>query len=247
MKINESGRSMSEMRGVLAIIGVLSVGGIAGYSKAMSKYRTNKAIDQATMLITNIRTMFAQQQSYADLNNSRAVNLALVPEEMIVNPGVSMADNATRRLRNVFSGEVVVRNSPIDALDASSDTSTSTAKGQGAFIVTFYGLSRDACIQIATSDWGAGSSSGLVGMHIWNAENATGVANAGGEGGAGATTTYDDDKANGMYKNGLTVTNDGTYAIPGDTTYKVPFTVVQAQAACSCTNKTTCAVTWKYF
>lgn len=244
MKINESGRSMIEMLGVLAIIGVLSVGGIAGYSKAMSKYRTNKAIDQATMLITNIRTMFAQQQSYADLNNSRAVNLALVPEEMIVNPGTSMSDSDTRRLRNVFSGEVVVRNSPIDALDASGDTADAASKGQGAFIVTFYGLSRDACIQIATSDWGAGSSSGLVGMHIWNASDATGV--AGGEG-AGATTTYDDTKANGMYKNGLTETNDGTYAIPGDSTYKVPFTVVQAQAACSCTNKTTCAVTWKYF
>ena len=33
---NSFGRSMIEMLGVLAIIGVLSVGGIAGYSKAMS-------------------------------------------------------------------------------------------------------------------------------------------------------------------------------------------------------------------
>ena len=31
------GRSMIEMLGVLAIVGVLSVGGIAGYSKAMEK------------------------------------------------------------------------------------------------------------------------------------------------------------------------------------------------------------------
>ncbi|MBQ8671083.1 MAG: prepilin-type N-terminal cleavage/methylation domain-containing protein [Alphaproteobacteria bacterium] len=37
IKNNESGRSMIEMLGVLAIIGVLSVGGIAGYSKAMQK------------------------------------------------------------------------------------------------------------------------------------------------------------------------------------------------------------------
>ncbi|MBR1600954.1 MAG: hypothetical protein IJ677_05180 [Alphaproteobacteria bacterium] len=239
MKNNENGRSMIEMLGVLAIIGVLSVGGIAGYSKAMSKYRTNKAIDQATMLITNIRTMFAQQQSYADLNNSRAVNLALVPEEMIVNPGVSMADDEDRRLRNIFSGEVVVRNSPIDALDASADEeSDGSTKGQGAFIVTFFGLSRDACIQIATSDWGAGSSSGLVGMHIWDASDKTGAEDS----------KYDDDKADAMHKNGLgETTNTGKYAIPGDETYKVPFTVVQAQSACACTNKTTCAVTWKYF
>ncbi len=36
------GRSMVEMLGVLAIIGVLSVGAIAGYSKAMFKYKLNK-------------------------------------------------------------------------------------------------------------------------------------------------------------------------------------------------------------
>lgn len=36
-KKNESGRSMVEMLGVLAIIGVLSVGGIAGYRMAMKK------------------------------------------------------------------------------------------------------------------------------------------------------------------------------------------------------------------
>lgn len=53
--INESGRSMVEMLGVLAIIGVLSVGGIAGYSKAMNKYKINKTTDQVSMLVANIR------------------------------------------------------------------------------------------------------------------------------------------------------------------------------------------------
>ena len=40
----EKGRSMIEMLGVLAIIGVLSVGGIAGYSKAMEKWKLNEAL-----------------------------------------------------------------------------------------------------------------------------------------------------------------------------------------------------------
>ena len=44
MLINENGRSMIEMLGVLAIIGVLSVGGIAGFSKAMESYKTNQSI-----------------------------------------------------------------------------------------------------------------------------------------------------------------------------------------------------------
>ena len=47
MKIKEpeAGRSMVEMLGVLAIIGVLSVGGIAGYSHSMRKHRANGVTD----------------------------------------------------------------------------------------------------------------------------------------------------------------------------------------------------------
>ena len=41
----ESGRSMVEMLGVLAIIGVLSVGGIAGYSLSMRRHRANQVLD----------------------------------------------------------------------------------------------------------------------------------------------------------------------------------------------------------
>ena len=47
---NESGRSMVEMLGVLAIIGVLSVGGIAGYTTAMNSHRANEAVNNATRL-----------------------------------------------------------------------------------------------------------------------------------------------------------------------------------------------------
>ncbi len=48
------GRSMIEMLGVLAIIAVLSVGGIAGYSKAMEKFKINKMIDEYSYLINGI-------------------------------------------------------------------------------------------------------------------------------------------------------------------------------------------------
>ena len=44
---SESGRSMVEMLGVLAIMGVLAIGGIAGYRYAMIKHRVkeSRAID----------------------------------------------------------------------------------------------------------------------------------------------------------------------------------------------------------
>ena len=48
------GRSMIEMLGVLAIIAVLSVGGIAGYSKAMEKFKINRAVEEYTYLIQGL-------------------------------------------------------------------------------------------------------------------------------------------------------------------------------------------------
>ncbi len=53
-KINELGRSMIEMLGVLAIIAVLSVGGIAGYSKAMEKFKINKTIEEYGYLLQSL-------------------------------------------------------------------------------------------------------------------------------------------------------------------------------------------------
>lgn len=50
MKKNELGRSMVEMLGVLAIIGILSVAGVGGYSLAMNRYRANQIFDIASRI-----------------------------------------------------------------------------------------------------------------------------------------------------------------------------------------------------
>lgn len=63
-KNEQSGRSMVEMLGVLAIIGVLSIGGISGYSKAMAKFRVNKTLDQISMLVMNIRSLYSANINY---------------------------------------------------------------------------------------------------------------------------------------------------------------------------------------
>ena len=68
---NPLGRSMIEMLGVLAIIGVLSVGGIAGYSKAMEKFKLNKAMDEYSMLIYGL----LENLDYIQKLNSENTNL----------------------------------------------------------------------------------------------------------------------------------------------------------------------------
>ncbi len=68
---NPIGRSMIEMLGVLAIIGVLSVGGIAGYSKAMEKFKINKAIREYSFVtqgifeyLDNIKTLNSSNERF---------------------------------------------------------------------------------------------------------------------------------------------------------------------------------------
>ncbi len=57
-RTNETGRSMVEMLGVLAIIGVLSIGGIAGYTTAMNRYRANEVLDMANKFATIVYTAY---------------------------------------------------------------------------------------------------------------------------------------------------------------------------------------------
>ena len=61
---NRLGRSMIEMLGVLAIIAVLSVGGIAGYSKAMQKFKLNRWKDDIITLTSNLKIMYMNENSY---------------------------------------------------------------------------------------------------------------------------------------------------------------------------------------
>jgi len=51
--INQSGRSMIETLGVLAIVGVLSVAGISGYNKAMSEYRISRLIGDYSLILNH--------------------------------------------------------------------------------------------------------------------------------------------------------------------------------------------------
>lgn len=58
MTRTEIGRSMVEMLGVLVITGVLSVGGLVGYSYAMSKWRANNIVHELELVSYSLSMQF---------------------------------------------------------------------------------------------------------------------------------------------------------------------------------------------
>ena len=254
IKTNEFGRSMIEMLGVLAIIGVLSVGGIAGYSKAMNKFKTNKVADNVSMLVANIKTLYAQQKTYNGLTNQTAVDMGVVPDEL----------GTTSDLTNAFNGKVY-----IGAADST------TEDDDKAFNIVFDGLSREACITLATNDWGSGYSSGLIaiaaqGTSIGNKVLNDKIGCTGGTSVQFKTASTDSPKSgsSNTQKSGAsssdavspmansensTPAKDQTAAAaaatacPGGSTLAVPMSVTKAAEACSCKQGNTCSIAWKYY
>ena len=100
---NPIGRSMIEMLGVLAIIGVLSVGGIAGYSSAMEKWKLNETLVGYNHLIyglleyeVSLRTLESGSGYY--LLEDVISSLNLLPENW-KNTGGFIYDPAGNRFR----------------------------------------------------------------------------------------------------------------------------------------------------
>lgn len=193
----QSGRSMIEMLGVLAIIGVLSVGGIAGYSKAMTKFKINKTIEQISHIVANTRTLYASQPDYGNITEPIIRKAHIAPDDMWGDSG------SYGSLVNAFGGGVRI-------FTSEKVSSTSDKK---AFVVAFYNIPEDACIELATQDWGAATGSGLI---------AVGVAN----GNSAAAEIYN------IYCNG-----DSAYAYsvacPNGSRISVPMPIAEAALRCS--------------
>ena len=150
---NETGRSMIEMLGVLAIIGVLSVGGIAGYSKAMMQYKINKTADQITQIVGNVRTLFGSQKNYAALGGGASDDINLWKKSHIFPD--EMWNTAGTNIENPFGGTVALKYG-----------ARKTDGDYKAFNIYMGSLPEEACMALATYDWGSGSSSGLIAIGI---------------------------------------------------------------------------------
>lgn len=131
MKENQSGRTMLEMLGVLGIMGVLSVGGIAGYGKAIDKYKTNKLIEEVSSITSNVRSIKIRTNSFNGLTNTSAIKLKVIPEEYI----------SGTTIKTPFTGTINIQ-------------SAKCIKTNKCFSMVVSNITKNACINLATQDWG---------------------------------------------------------------------------------------------
>ena len=105
---------MIEMLGVLAIVGVLSVGGIAGYSKAMKKYQANKVVGEIIQVLAKIKEL-SENDSW---NNIRRLD-----DETKKTLGLCLpsAENCSGYYQRTPVGEIGINYSGVSMRDADAE------------------------------------------------------------------------------------------------------------------------------
>ena len=81
----ESDRSMIEMLGVLAIVGILSAGGIADYSMAMQHHKTNTLIERIQLIVTKTKTIY-KNGNYNGVSNQNLIDSGKLSAKDLKNP-----------------------------------------------------------------------------------------------------------------------------------------------------------------
>jgi len=126
LKQKQSGRSMIEMLGVLAIVGVLSAGGIAGYSMAMQSYKTTQLVDKVNLITARVRQLYKGQ--YSSISSADLVASGKVSDNDMDNP---------------FGGKIGLMRNPWEYTDGT------------AFYLQLGVIPAETCTDLLMTDWGS--------------------------------------------------------------------------------------------
>lgn len=119
-----------------ACIAIIGASSFSIYLHLMERAKINNTLNQIATLINNTYSIYNWRKPYDGLGNMSAVQMGILPRDMIVSPLV---------LQNPFHGDVHL---------------SSVSNGEG-FAILYGGLPPKACNAIASTDWGHHNSSGL--------------------------------------------------------------------------------------
>lgn len=157
MKTNmETGRSMIEMMGVLAVIGVLSVGGFSMISKVSNSQKTSAIMDEISAIAGKTRSVVRE---YDDGDTG---------DEYSGLGGFVLKSKA-------YPAEVEWNSSCKCFIGTDEVTYTLTYKktNTSLFELQVAGLSAETCMDVVTTSWGSVGTNGFVKLAIGSKTSAT--------------------------------------------------------------------------
>ena len=139
MFINENGRSMIEMLGVLAVIGVLTVGGLNIIGRSRNMQAIGQLISEVSRVAMTSKKMACEYDTEYGSYTLFLYKSEAYSDELEYDDGK-------------FIG-------PMDSeITIDGDMST--------FTVNVSGLNEDACVQLAANDWGRTGTNGFLGVCV---------------------------------------------------------------------------------
>lgn len=134
LKINQNGRSMVEMLGVLAIIGVLTVGSLGVVGKARQQYMISQALSETSNLIASARKLSCEyDDDYGSYTN-------MLYQSREYPDGITADVNDGKATKFILTSDIEL------AID----------KGENdTFKATLSNIPEDACVALASADWGS--------------------------------------------------------------------------------------------
>ncbi len=136
-----SGRSMIEMLGVLAIIGILTLASFVGYKKALTKSRVNDTVRATAMVLQNYANLILKNTRGLNINGAdaveKAVSTGLNSECRIVD-----SDAEEYKVCDVPLGEMYIKLTDVD-----------NEKYNFMLFVTMVDEDAQTCIQFLHQGW----------------------------------------------------------------------------------------------
>ena len=168
-------------------------------------------------IVTNIKTLYAQQKNYNGLITASAVSMGIIPDEL---------GTDYRYLTNPFNGNVDI---------FSSDSTVSM--DNKAFMIFYDNLPKEACVDLVTNNWGDLSSGLIAVVAVGESSGSYRYVNL--------DNQYIG--CSGDASSGMVFGIKGLIACPGGSDVSVPLSPSYASQACQCDKGNTCSVGWKYY
>ncbi len=204
MEKKQKVRAFFQVGAWLAFI-MLGYLGLRSYRLSVEKFKTNTCIEEIGSLARNIQYQFRNQHGYKDFDYKQAVSVRVIPE--------SMFRKGFQEVTNAYFGGV-------DFFYSSLDKSSPN----GAFEISFQGLSSYACVELVRMKWDSNDMSFLIAVAGYSSPVPSGVLDE-----IYPSTPQKDIKSRNIFK-----ANEAPYVA-----------LDKLESICGCKSET-CSVVWKF-